>query len=146
MIPESDKTPDSVDKVGRAVCDSLSENDGGLKRDIFAHAGNRWSLAIIHALGNQGRLRHSVLSKEIGNVTQRMLTHTLRNLERDGLVTRHVLSGKPLQVEYALTPLGAGLLSHLIPLWTWLMAKTPELQDARRVYDATWQPGAERGL
>ncbi len=118
----------------QAACAALSDDEDGLKRDILSHSGNRWSLGVVHALGVSSPLRHAELRRRLDGVTQRMLTHTLRQLERDGLITRHDFHEKPLRVEYALTDLGMGLLVQMIPLWTWVMENADGFTAARQRY------------
>ncbi|WP_407315930.1 winged helix-turn-helix transcriptional regulator [Pseudomonas sp. nanlin1] len=117
------------------ACRALSDDEDGLKRDILGHSGNRWSLAVVHALGVSSPLRHAELRRRLHGVTQRMLTHTLRQLERDGLIVRHDYAEKPLRVEYALTELGMGLLVQMIPLWTWVIEQSDGFNQARKRYD-----------
>lgn len=76
---------DEIIRRSQAACDALSADDDGLKREVLSHAGNRWSLGIVHVLGVSGRLRHAEIGRRMTGVTQRMLTRTLRQLERDGL-------------------------------------------------------------
>src|SRR5688572_19144357 len=78
-------------------------------RDVLARVGDTWSVYIIHMLGDARTLRFNELRKEVDGISQRMLTVTLRGLERDGLVTRTVYPEVPPRVEYSLTPLGATL-------------------------------------
>ncbi|MHC6226178.1 winged helix-turn-helix transcriptional regulator [Pseudomonas sp. X10] len=119
----------------QAACKALSEDEDGLKRDILGHSGNRWSLGVVHALGVTSPLRHAELRRRLHGVTQRMLTHTLRQLERDGLIKRYDFHEKPLRVEYSLTALGMGLLVQMIPLWTWVIEHAEEFTAARKCYD-----------
>ncbi|MBD1553141.1 helix-turn-helix transcriptional regulator [Pseudomonas sp. C2L12B] len=100
-----------------------------------SHSGNRWSLGVVHALGVSSPLRHAELRRRLDGVTQRMLTHTLRQLERDGLISRRDFGEKPLRVEYALTELGMGLLVQMIPLWTWVIEQSEWFNEARKRYD-----------
>ncbi|WP_244495638.1 helix-turn-helix domain-containing protein [Ensifer sp. Root278] len=74
-----------------------------MRRELLAHAGNRWSLGVIHTLGVYGRLRHAEIGRRMHGVTQRMLTRTLRQLERDGLVIRNDFGENPPRVEYELS-------------------------------------------
>ncbi|WP_082428199.1 helix-turn-helix domain-containing protein [Pseudomonas sp. NBRC 111119] len=122
-------------RLSQQACRALRDDEDGLKRDILGHAGNRWSLGVVHALGVKSPLRHAELRRQLNGVTQRMLTHTLRQLERDGLISRHDFGEKPLRVEYALTDLGMGLLVQMIPLWTWVIGQSERFTDARRRYD-----------
>jgi DNA-binding HxlR family transcriptional regulator len=88
-------------------------------RDIIARISDKWSMLTIYALGGYGTLRFNEIKKLIGDVSQRMLTVTLRNLETDGLVERKVFPEVPPRVEYSLTPLGFSLLEQLVQLGGW---------------------------
>lgn len=134
MIPQQDF--EDIVRRSQAACDALSDDDDGLKRDVLAHAGNRWSLGIVHALGVAGRLRHAEIGRRMTGVTQRMLTRTLRQLERDGLVLRHDRHTVPPHVEYELSDLGRGLLVGMIPLWTWVVENAEGFRAARTKFDA----------
>ncbi|AJC19136.2 HxlR family transcriptional regulator [Pandoraea sputorum] len=119
----------------QAACDALSADDDGLKRELLAHAGNRWSLGVVHALGVGGTLRHAEISRRLNGVTQRMLTRTLRQLERDGLIARHDYDEVPPRVDYRLTELGRGLLVGMVPLWRWVMDNADDFREARKAFD-----------
>nr|WP_213939499.1 helix-turn-helix domain-containing protein [Pseudomonas sp. dw_612] len=112
----------------------MSADDDGLKREVLTHAGNRWSLGIVYALGVAGPLRHAEIGRRMAGVTQRMLTRTLRTLERDGLVLRHDYQEVPPRVEYELSVLGTGLLENMIPLWDWVMGNAEGFRAARADY------------
>jgi len=122
-------------RLSQNACRALSDDEDGLKRDILGHSGNRWSLAIVHTLGVASPMRHGQLRRQLHGVTQRMLTHTLRQLERDGLISRRDFAEKPLRVEYSLTELGMGLLVQMIPLWTWVIEQSESFTAARKRYD-----------
>lgn len=132
-------TNDEILHHSQAMCDSLSEKENNLWREILTHAGNRWSLGIIHSLGVEGRLRHAEVSRRMKGITQRMLTRTLRQLERDGLVARHDMREVPARVEYELTELGMGLLLQMTPLWTWVVENKEGFLVSRERFDA--RPG-----
>jgi DNA-binding HxlR family transcriptional regulator len=134
VIP-SGRDAQEIVRLSQNACRALSEDDDGLKRDILSHSGNRWSLGVVHALGVTSPLRHAELRRRLHGVTQRMLTHTLRQLERDGLISRRDFGEKPLRVEYALTELGMGLLVQMIPLWTWVIEQSEGFNEARKRYD-----------
>lgn len=119
----------------QAACDALSADDDGLKREVLTHAGNRWSLGVVHTLGVAGKLRHAEIGRRMHGVTQRMLTRTLRQLERDGLVVRHDHHEVPPRVEYELSEIGMGLLVQMIPLWTWVIENAEGFRNARQSYD-----------
>ena len=129
-------TRDEILSYAQAVCDGLREDEDGVRREVLAHAGSRWSLGVIHTLGVYGRLRHADIGRRMHGVTQRMLTRTLRQLERDGLVARFDLVEVPPRVEYELTELGMGLLMRMIPLWTWVVENSDRFRNSREGYDA----------
>ena len=93
-------------QFSQAFCEELSNDDEGLKREILAHAGNRWSLGVLHILGTHGPLRHGEIGRQLAGVTQRMLTRTLRHLERDGLISRCDYQEKLPRVVYTITDAG----------------------------------------
>jgi DNA-binding HxlR family transcriptional regulator len=104
-------------------------------RQILDRIADKWSLLAIALL--EGRtLRFSELRREIDGISQRMLTVTLRQLERDGLVTRTVYPVVPPRVEYALTPLGGTLHATIQALVSWTEAHQDEVAAARAAYDA----------
>ena len=126
---------DDVLRYSQAVCDGLRDDDDGLRREILAHAGNRWSLGVIHTLGVYGQLRHAEIGRRMHGVTQRMLTRTLRHLERDGLVVRRDFEEVVPHVEYALSDTGLELLVRLVPLWTWIVENVDGFRAARDAFD-----------
>lgn len=119
-----------------AICQTLREDDDGVRREVLAHAGSRWSLGILHALGVYGTMRHAEIKRQMTGVTQRMLTKTLRAMERDGLLLRREFSEIPPRVEYELTPLGMELLVRMSPVWMWVVENAEEFREARRAFDS----------
>jgi len=111
-------------------------------RDVLARVGDTWSVYIMHVLGDAKTLRFNELRKEVDGISQRMLTVTLRGLERDGLVTRTVFPEVPPRVEYALTPLGDTLRQLIRGLVAWAGAHLAEVDGARASYDAQHGPPA----
>jgi DNA-binding HxlR family transcriptional regulator len=103
-------------------------------RQILDRVADKWSLLVIALLENR-RLRFTELRREIDGVSQRMLTVTLRSLERDGLVKRTVHPVVPPRVEYELTPLGGTLHATIRSLVTWTEAHQEEIAVAREAYD-----------
>jgi DNA-binding HxlR family transcriptional regulator len=128
-------TEEAVIRLSQAVCDTLSDKDDGLKREVLTHAGNRWSLGIVHTLGVEGKLRHAEIGRRLEGVTQRMLTRSLRQLERDGLIKRFDHSEVPPRVDYELTSLGRSFLAHMVPLWMWLLENAQDFRAARARFD-----------
>ncbi|QDC11417.1 helix-turn-helix transcriptional regulator [Oceanicola sp. D3] len=103
-------------------------------RDVLDRIGDAWSLLVMLELLS-GPCRFNALARVIDGVSRRMLTVTLRNLERDGLVSRTVLPCSPPSVEYALTPLGRSLQSALEGLRDWAVVHQPAINDCRQAYD-----------
>ena len=103
--------------------------------DILNRIGDKWSVMIVGYLKRK-TMRFNELRHAIGGISQRMLTLTLRNLERDGLVTRTVYPEIPPRVEYELTSLGRTLTEPLDALWNWAAEHQGEVNDARAAYDA----------
>ena len=137
MIPTAPfMSSDELLRHSQSICDGMSADDDGLRREVLSHAGNRWSLGIIHALGVYGTLRHSDVARRMKGITQRMLTRTLRQLERDGLISRHDSKEVPPRVEYAITPLGKDLLILMIPMWTWVVGHAEDFRRCRQAFDA----------
>ncbi|NHA06436.1 helix-turn-helix transcriptional regulator [Mucilaginibacter sp. HC2] len=128
-------TDNEIILAAQAICDALSEEQDGLKRDVLNHVGNTWSLFVIHTLGVDGRMRFSRLQERITGVSQKMLTKSLRELERDGLIARTAYMEVPPRVEYELTALGRGLLIQIIPLWTWVIEHADTFREARNAFD-----------
>jgi DNA-binding HxlR family transcriptional regulator len=127
--------PEDVLRYSQTVCDGLREDDDGVRREVLAHAGNRWSLGVIHTLGVYGQLRHAEIGRRMHGVTQRMLTRTLRHLERDGLVVRHDFEEIVPHVEYSLSKTGLELLVRMVPLWTWIVENADSFRNARKSFD-----------
>lgn len=105
-------------------------------RRLLDTIGDKWvSLAIV-ALGLSGPLRYSELSSQIEGVSQKMLTQSLRKMERDGLLTRTVTPSVPVRTDYELTPLGQTLLPVLAHLKEWAEDHMAEVDEARTAYDS----------
>ena len=102
---------------------------------ILSRVGDKWTVLVVMMLA-RGPRRFNELKRLVGGVSQRMLTLTLRGLERDGLVTRTVFPTIPPRVEYALTPLGHSLRGPLEGIGNWAFAHLPVVERARRAFDA----------
>lgn len=99
-------------------------------QQVLERIADRWTALVIYAL-SKNTMRHSELQRTIGGVSQKMLTQTLRSLERDGLVTRKVYPVVPPKVEYSLTPLGRSLIEPLRAICKWAEQHLAELQSNR---------------
>jgi DNA-binding HxlR family transcriptional regulator len=105
-------------------------------REMLVRVGDKWSMYVINVLGNAGTLRFNELRSRVEGISQRMLTVTLRGMERDGLVKRTVYPEVPPRVEYALTKLGGTLRQLVRGLVRWSGAHLDEVDAARATYDA----------
>ncbi len=103
--------------------------------DVLDRVGDKWSVLVVVTLGD-GRKRFNELRRSIASISQRMLTLTLRALERDGLVTRTVFATIPPRVEYELTKLGRSLLEPVGALGHWARANHAKIVEARFKFDA----------
>ena len=108
-------------------------------RRTLERVGDTWTLVVIHALG-LGPTRFAELKRQIPDISQRMLSRTLRLLERDGLVTRTVYPTNPPSVEYALTPMGQSMGEAVTPLIEWTGHHRDALVAAREAYDRDHEP------
>ncbi len=104
-------------------------------RSILSHVGDKWTTLILIALAADNR-RFSDFRRVVPDISKRMLTQTLRDLERDGLVTRHVFATKPPSVEYRLSNLGRSLLEPIAALVVWAENTRMAITEARLTYDA----------
>src|SRR6202167_1641817 len=102
--------------------------------DVLARIGDKWSVLVVSRLGERP-LRFNELRRSIGGISQRMLTLTLRGLERDGLVTRTVFATVPPRVDYALTALGRDLLAPVATLGAWAIRNQAKIARAREQFD-----------
>lgn len=114
---------------------SKAERDR-LAHEMLGRVADKWTLLVIDALDDGGELRFSRLREQVPGVSQKMLTKTLRQLERDGLVTRTVHPVIPPHVDYKLTPLGKSLGAAVCAVWEWVEDHVDEVERARRAFGA----------
>jgi DNA-binding HxlR family transcriptional regulator len=103
-------------------------------RQLLDMVANKWVCLVLSALVD-GSMRHSELQRRIAGVSQKMLTQTLRDLERDGLVTRTVTASVPVRVDYELTELGESLRRVMVPLKAWAEANMGQILGHRAAHD-----------
>ncbi len=125
------RTPDG--RLLTGDCQQVSE--------VLARVGDKWSVLIVMTLG-AGPRRFNELKRAVGGISQRMLTLTLRGLERDGLVTRTLFPTIPPRVDYELTALGHSLKQPVEALGQWALLNMNEIQAARVAFDAREAPEA----
>jgi DNA-binding HxlR family transcriptional regulator len=110
-------------------------DQGRAIRALLDHITDKWALLIIATLHSQ-RLRFTELQKRIPGISQRMLSLTLRKLERDGLIIRTAYAEVPPRVEYEPSELAASLIPHAVALADWAVKHNPEIEGHREAYDA----------
>ncbi|MCD2443677.1 helix-turn-helix transcriptional regulator [Agromyces sp. SYSU K20354] len=130
--PTASPTEAAIDS---SAC-SADHPASGVIRDVLSRVGDKWSLLVIGLLGDRS-LRFTELHRRIDGISHRMLTQTLRNLERDGLVSRTSYAEIPPRVEYAATPLGRSLAVPVLELVGWASAHHEQITAARDAYDET---------
>lgn len=132
MQPNDEDLParDAGGTYEPSACQRVSET--------LARIGDKWTVLVVELLCvGRGPMRFNELRRAIGGISQRMLTLTLRGLERDGLVTRTVYPTVPPRVDYELTKLGRTLRGPLVAVAEWARTNRPAIDEARRVFDAT---------
>ncbi|WP_304512057.1 winged helix-turn-helix transcriptional regulator [Demequina silvatica] len=118
-----------------SACSGVTADTQAAIRDVLNRIGDKWSLLVIATLGER-TLRFGEVQAHVPGISQRMLTLTLRQLERDGLVRREVFAEVPPRVEYALTPRGATLITPASALAEWAIGHYPGILASRAEYDA----------
>lgn len=117
--------PDTAPAVFAATCPA---------RVLFDQIADKWSMMILSVL-DPAPQRFNAIRRQIEGLSQKSLTQTLRRLERNGLITRRVLPGSPVAVEYSLSDLGITLLPPFRELYRWTKSKLPEVEAARVAFD-----------
>ncbi len=107
-----------------------------LVTEMIGRIADKWTLLVLEALEEHGELRFSKLAEAVKGISQKMLTQTLRQMERDGLVVRTVHPVIPPHVDYRLTPLGLSLGEAFCGVWKWVGKALPAIEKARRDFDA----------
>ncbi len=105
-------------------------------RQVLDRIADKWTVLIIRRLSD-GTMRFAQLRRAVDGISQKVLTNTLRGLERDGLVTRQIYASVPPRVEYSLTDLGRSLSVLVEGICGWAEANIEQVQEARSVYDRT---------
>ena len=107
-----------------------------LVNEVIGRVADKWTMLILEVLAEQGELRFTRVGELVGGISQKMLTQTLRLMERDGLVVRTVHPVIPPKVEYRLTDLGLTLAEAFCGVWTWAEANIERIEAARVEFDA----------
>lgn len=107
-----------------------------LVNEVIGRVADKWTMLILEVLEQHGEQRFSRLGERVGGISQKMLTQTLRQMERDGLVVRTVHPVIPPRVEYRLTDLGVTLAEAFCGVWTWAEKNLDRIEAARLAFDA----------
>src|ERR1700744_2733881 len=119
-----------------AACEKLDPEQDALAREVVTQLADKWTLWTLAVLAEAGApMRFSRVMEKVEGVSQKSLTKTLRQMERDGLVTRVVFPEVPPRVEYTISPLGIAMLEQVHPLWMWTVQNLDKFEKARRQYD-----------
>ena len=102
---------------------------------LIGRVADKWTMLILETLDDHGELRFTQLSRLVAGISQKMLTQTLRQMERDGMVTRTVHAVVPPRVDYRLTELGASLGAAFCGVWIWAEANLAKVEAARTAFD-----------
>lgn len=107
-----------------------------LVHNLIGRVADKWTMLVIENLMRHGTMRFTRLSDALPSISQKMLTQTLRHMERDGLVVRTVYPVVPPHVEYSLTPLGLTLSAAFCGVWVWAQENLKQVEEARQAFDA----------
>ncbi|OHV17883.1 ArsR family transcriptional regulator [Methylorubrum extorquens] len=106
-----------------------------LVTDLIGRVADKWTMLVLELLADAGTLRFTRIAERIEGISQKMLTQTLRQMERDGLIERKIYPVVPPKVEYSLTPLGLTLGGAFCGLWVWAAENLGEVERARAAFD-----------
>lgn len=125
MIGQGGTSAKPGDREDTAACEHISR--------MLARISDKWTLLVVRVLG-RGPCRFNALRREVGQISQKVLASTLRDLEENGFISRTVAPVTPPQVEYALTDLGREFLNPVQALADWVIANSPRMDAARSAY------------
>jgi DNA-binding HxlR family transcriptional regulator len=117
-------------------CETLTEDEDALAREIVSRVSDKWSLWTMSVIAEFGQpMRFSRIMDQVEGISQKSLTKTLRELERNGLITRKVFAEVPPRVEYAITVFGCDMLDNVAPLWLWTAKSVQRFRECRSTFD-----------
>ncbi|MFT4089825.1 MAG: helix-turn-helix domain-containing protein [Asticcacaulis sp.] len=129
----------SISRVAPAnSTDPAEETDPAVEalvNDLIGRVADKWTMILLEVLNDHGQLRFTQIARKVPGISQKMLTQTLRQMERDGMLTRTVHAVVPPRVDYALTPLGASLGAAFCGVWIWAEANRETVEAARVAFD-----------
>ena len=129
-----DTPPKLYEWAGRKSAQPVDPALEALVRDIIGAVADKWTMLILETLEAHGTMRFTELGHKVGEISQKMLTKTLRRMEADGLVTRKVHPVVPPHVDYTLTEMGRGLGAAFCSVWIWAETHHDEIEQARTAF------------
>lgn len=124
---------------GRTPPDVIDPRIEALVNELIGRVADKWTMLILEVLAEKGELRFTRLGELVDGISQKMLTQTLRQMERDGLLVRKVHPVVPPKVEYRLTELGLSLGAAFCGVWVWAAKHLQQVEAARQAFDAAKQ-------
>jgi len=129
------ETPEVATSCGDACPEAEDPAVEALVRDVIEQVADKWTMLILETLEEKGTLRFTEIGRAVGDISQKMLTKTLRQMERTGLVSRTVHPVVPPHVDYALTELGRTLGAAFCGVWMWAIDNRERVEAARAAFD-----------
>jgi len=127
---------ETIDPLDAQFCDTLTDEQDEFARELVERVAGKWPLWVMHVLAVAPEpVRFTRLRERVDGISQKVLTQTLRALERDGLVLRTLYPQVPPRVEYCLTPMGRELLLQVLPIWRWVAGRIGDFETARAHFD-----------
>ncbi|RYG42063.1 transcriptional regulator [bacterium] len=131
---------DATVRNARRIAETTPPNDSdpkveALVNDLIGRVADKWTMIVLEVLNEHGELRFTQLARHVGGISQKMLTQTLRQMERDGMVTRTVHAVVPPRVDYRLTDLGRSLGAAFCGVWIWAEENLARVETAREAFD-----------
>jgi DNA-binding HxlR family transcriptional regulator len=117
------------------ACQTVDPKVAALVNDVIGRIADKWTMIILETLNEHGALRFTRLGVLVGDISQKMLTQTLRQMERDGLINRKVYPVVPPKVEYRLTELGTSLGAAFCGVWLWAEENLQKIEVSRNEFD-----------
>ena len=140
-LPFSAETIEQTRAIAaRAPAEAVDPRVEALVTQLIGRVADKWTMLILEELTEAGELRFTRLSERVAGISQKMLTQTLRQMERDGLVLRTVHAVVPPRVEYRLTELGSSLGAAFCGVWVWAERHLDRVEAARRAFDTRARP------
>ncbi|TCQ08882.1 HxlR family transcriptional regulator [Rhizobium sp. PP-F2F-G36] len=124
-----------AETMEREIADVADPRVEALVHELIGRVADKWTMLILETLEEKGELRFTQLSREIGTISQKMLTQTLRQMERDGLIKRTIHAVVPPKVEYRLTGLGKSLGAAFCGVWIWAEENLAGVHQARDAFE-----------